>query len=139
MIKGWEWSKMGVASLVMGQFTVSEEWTKGINWVFACCYIFAKIKSLSKDFWWCMVKNGCDQPGYDTLNLAVPQKWIDKINRFFTCWHEFRRSKSWVNGFFGWAWPKMDMVFSSWDPKISCNLRTNLWIELIFWMLITIQ
>ena len=37
---------------------------------------------------------------------------------------------------FGWVWSNMDMPFSSWDSKICCILRINLWVEFVFWMLI---
>ena len=42
----------------------------------------------------------------------------------------------WYLGLLGQKWP---LSFSSWDPIISCILRMNLWIELIFWMLIVMQ
>ena len=32
----------------------------------------------------------------------------------------------------GQKWP---WCFNSWDPKICCILRTNLWIDLIFWLI----
>ena len=41
------------------KLTVSEEWTDGINWFFACWYRFTKIKSWSKMFSVDIVKNGC--------------------------------------------------------------------------------
>ena len=117
------------------KLTVSEEWTDGVNWFLTCWCRFAKIKSWSKNFLVGMVKNGS---GQGTLNLTVSQKWTDKTNWFFACWYKFREGKSWFNDFWGvcqkWPWP-----ISSWDPKICCVLRMNLWIELIFGMMMVMQ
>ena len=48
------------------KLTVSQEWTDGINWFFACSDIFTKIKSWSKICWVGIVKNGCGQSGHKT-------------------------------------------------------------------------
>ena len=56
------------------KLTVSEEWTDGINWFFACWYRFTKIKSWSKIYWVGMVKNGCGYSGHGTLKMTVFQK-----------------------------------------------------------------
>ena len=48
---GWVWSKMGVASLIIGLWKmVSEEWADGINRFFACWSRLTKIKNWSKLF-----------------------------------------------------------------------------------------
>ena len=44
-----------------------------------------------------MVKNGCGQSDVWTLKLTVSEKWTGKIKRFFSCWHKFRKAKSWFN------------------------------------------
>ena len=41
------------------KLTLSEEWTNGINWFFACWCRFITVKSWSKFYWVGMVKNGC--------------------------------------------------------------------------------
>ena len=49
---GWTYSKMGGANLVSGlNLNVSQEWTGGINWLFACYYKFLQFKRRLKIFW----------------------------------------------------------------------------------------
>ena len=127
---------------VCGQFgdgtlklTVSEEWADGINLFFACWYRFTKFKSWSKNFCVGMVKNGCGQSGQQTLILTVSQKWTDGMDWIFAFWYKFRKAKSWFDDFWVGMVKNGHGSFSSWDPKICCILRLNLWIELIFWML----
>ena len=49
---GWTYSKMGGANLVSGlNLNVSQEWTGGINWLFACYYKFLQFKRQLKIFW----------------------------------------------------------------------------------------
>ena len=59
------------------KLTVSEEWTDGINWFFACWYRFTKTKSWSKYFW--------GRHGQKWLWLVCSQDyktdWISKTNR----------------------------------------------------------
>ena len=103
-----------------------------------------------KFFWSGVVKNGCGQSGPWSLKLLLSQEWTDGINWFFTCRYNFMQIKKWLkfvavgmvsNGCGHWffvCWYKCRKAkcwFSSWDPKIFCILRINLWIELIFWML----
>ena len=80
------------------KLTVSEEWTDGINWIFACWYRFTKSKIWSKSFWVGMVEYGCGKSGYGTVKLTLPQKWTDEINWFF-CRYKFRKVKCWFNDF----------------------------------------
>ena len=83
-----------------------------------------------------MVKIECGQSGCRTLKLTVSQK--QGINWFFGCLYKFRKAKSWFNEF--WVGVvKMAMALSSWDPKTYCILITDLWTELMFWMLIVMQ
>ena len=44
---GWSWSKYerGQSALWTLNLTVSQEWTDGINWCFACWYKFTEIRS----------------------------------------------------------------------------------------------
>ena len=53
----------------------------------------------SKIFWFCMVKNGCDQSGLWALKLIVSQEWTDGINWFFACWYNFTEIKKWLKIF----------------------------------------
>ena len=75
-----------------------------------------------------MVKNGCGQYGHETLKLTLSQKWADGINWFFACCYIFRKAKSWFNNFWVDVVKNGSGLFSSWDPKICCMLRINLWI-----------
>ena len=45
---------------MFGKFTLSQEWTDGINWYFACWYKFMQIKMLLKILGIRMAKIGCD-------------------------------------------------------------------------------
>ena len=67
------------------KLTLSEEWTNGLNWFFACWCRFITIKSWSKFYWVGMVKNECCQSGHGTLKLTVSQNWTDEITWFFAC------------------------------------------------------
>ena len=40
------------------KLTVSVEWTDGINWYFACCYRFSKLKAGQKFIRWACSKMG---------------------------------------------------------------------------------
>ena len=54
--------KMSIICCVpmFGKFTLSQEWTDGINWYFACWYKFMQIKRWLKILGTRMAKNGCD-------------------------------------------------------------------------------
>lgn len=52
-----------------------------------------------KIFWLGVVQNGCDHSGHRTLKLALFQKWIDELNRFFSCWYKFREPKTNIYSF----------------------------------------
>ena len=43
------------------------------------------MKSCSKYFWVCMVKNGCDQFSHGTLKLTVSQEWMNGMNWVLVC------------------------------------------------------
>ena len=90
-------------------------------------------------FWLGIVKNGCQQSGLWTLKLTVSQGWADGIYWFFL--HTGTNSgKQKVDlMIFGGHGKKWLWLVSLWDSKICCILKMNLWIELIFWMLIVIQ
>ena len=90
-------------------------------------------------FWLGIVKNGCQQSGLWTLKLTVSQGRADGINWFFL--HTGTNSgKQKVDlMIFGGHGKKWLWLVSLWDSKICCILKMNLWIELIFWMLIVIQ
>ena len=99
---GTIWKVLGVGMVKNGcgqssngtlKLTVSEEWTDGINWFFACWYRFTKIKSWSKIFWVGIVENRYGQPGQRTLS------WLSLVYWFFKCWYKFRKAKSWFNNF----------------------------------------
>ena len=148
------WLKMSVVGIVKNgcgqscdgtlKLTVSVEWTDRINWVFACWYRFTKIISWSEIYWVGMVKNRCGQPGHRTLKLNSSQKWKDGLFilfyfiYFFACSYKFRKAKNWFNDFWVGFVKNGSDLFSSWDPKICCILRINLWI-VIFSMLIVTQ
>ena len=140
-----DWKFLGVSMIKNGcgqsgdrtlKLAVSEEWAGGINWLFACSYRFTNIKSWSRFFWVGMVKNGCGHSGHWTLEFTVSHKWTDGINWFL---HAGRNSGKLKIDDFWWVWLKWPWPFSSWDPKICCILIMNLWIELIFWMVIVMQ
>ena len=46
-----------------------------------------------------MAKNGCSQPGYETLELNVSQEWTVGINWFLARCYKFRKAKSCFNDF----------------------------------------
>ena len=52
------------------KLTLSEEWTDGRNWFFACWYKLRKAKKFN-DFWVGMVKSGYGLLVYKTLKSAV--------------------------------------------------------------------
>ena len=82
-----------------------------------------------------MVENGTGQFGDGALKLTLSEEWTDGRNWFFACWYKLRKAKSWFNDVCVGVVKKWPRLFISWDPKICCILRMNLWIELIFSML----
>ena len=116
------------------KLTVSEGWTDGVNWFFACQYRFTKIKSWSNIFGWAW-----SMWSQDSKIDCIWDNWIYGINWFFACWYKIRKAKCWWNEFFGGCGKKWSSYFSLWDPNICFIIRVNLWIELIFWMLIVVQ
>ena len=132
--RGWRGQKW-----VLLELTVSKEWTNGINLFFTCWYRFTRIKSISKMFWVGMVKNWCRQSGHETLKLTLSQKWPDRINWFFCMLVQIQKKENLIQKLMGGPCQKWPWSFSSWDTKIGSILRMNLWIELIFWMLIMMQ
>ena len=79
-----------------------------------------------------MIKNGRGQSGHRTLKLTVSQKWTDGVNWFFAFWYKFRKAESWLNDFW--------LGIKNWHGLlVRVTFRFNLWIELIFWMLIVKQ
>ena len=75
------------------KLSVSEEWTNGINWFFACWYRLTKIKRWSKKYGLGMVKNGCDQSDQRTLKLSLSGTSSTKL-----------KGDSII---FAWAWLKL--------------------------------
>ena len=113
--------------------------------IFCMLYEFLKIKSWSKYFSVSLVKNRCGQFDHWSLKLSLYQEWTDVTNYFFACWHKFRNAKCYFNDFW------VGMVKNVHKPNLSeilylikllssiiCILM-NLWIELIFCMLIVMQ
>ena len=60
----------GQSSLSTLKFFISQEWTNGINWFFACCYKFMQIKSWLKVLRIGKFKSGCVQSCDGTLKLT---------------------------------------------------------------------
>ena len=52
----------------------------GIKLFFTCWYKFTQIKRWRKILGLGIVKNGYDQSGHGIFNMAVSQKWTDRIN-----------------------------------------------------------
>ena len=65
------------------KLTVSEEWTDGIKWFFACWHIHKNWKLNKKLFWVGMVKSEYVHFDHGTLKLILSQKLTDGINWFF--------------------------------------------------------
>ena len=130
----------GQSGLWTLKLTVSEEWTDGTNWFFACWHKFMQINRWLKIFEVGIVKIGCGQSGDRTLKNEQIGMTI-----FFACWYRFTKIKNWsiffwgVGGWVGghghyWVWPVW-----SWDSKIECIPKMNRWNKLIFCMLAQIQ
>ena len=115
------------------KLSVSEEWTNGIYKQIFCMLIHdhQTLKADQKCFWLDMVKNGCSQSGHGT------KKWTDGIKSFFYVGTNSEKLNV-DSTIFRWAWSKM-AIFRSWDPNICYNLRMNLCVKLIFWMLVVMQ
>ena len=120
------------------KLAVSPEWTDGINWFFACWHKFTQTKRWLKNSGLSMVKNGCGQFGDRTLKLTVSEEWTDGINWVLACWHKFRRPKCWFSDFWvGMVKNGHGLLVD--ETQFCCILRMNLWIELIFWMVIVMH
>ena len=113
---GWAWLKKGEASQMTLTLTVSEEWTDVINWFFAGWYRFTKIKSWSKFY---IYRHG--------------QKWVWPVWSWDSRIDYISKMK---------RWNKLIFCILHWYKfriATGCTLRMNLWITLIFWMLIVMQ
>ena len=78
-----------------------------------------------------MVKSGCGQSGDGTLKLSVSQK-LNRWNRLIFCMLvQIQENQKLIQLFLVGHGQKYQRSFSSWDPKIFCILRMNIWIELI--------
>ena len=84
---------MGIVKNGSGQFangilklTVSQEWTNGMNWFFACRCEFRKTTSYCNIFWMDVVENGRDQLVYGTLKSAVSWEGVYELSWFLVCW-----------------------------------------------------
>ena len=64
------------------KFTLPQEWTDGINRIFACWYKFMQLKFLSKILGFSLVRNGFNQLCDGILKLTVSKELTDGINRF---------------------------------------------------------
>ena len=135
---GWYGQLCGQSCDGTLKLALSEEWTDGINWFFACWYWFTKIKSWLKIYWVGKVRNGCDHSGHGTLKLTVSQNWADGTNWFFYKLLQIQESWKLIQSFLSGPCQKWQWLFSSWDPKTCCILM-NIWIELISLMLIVMQ
>ena len=98
------------------KLTVSEEWTDGINWFFACQYRFTKIKSWSKHFWVGIVKNGCGQSDHRTLKLSVSSILV------FCMLVQIQESQKLTRWFLGGPVQRWHWSFTSRDSKVCCIL-----------------
>ena len=107
----------GQSGLWTLKFTVSQEWTDGINWFFACWYKFMQIKRWLKILEVSLIKNGCGQSYERTLKLTV---WrINRWNKLIFCIliNINKNQKLTKNLLCGrgkkWVWPVW-----SWNSKI---------------------
>ena len=82
---GWNIVKNGCGQSSDGtlKLSVSEEWTDGINWFFACWYKFRKAKSYFNDSGVGMVKNCYGLLVHETLKSAVSEEWMYELSWFF--------------------------------------------------------
>ena len=112
------------------KLTVSQEWTSGINWFFACWYSFMQIKRWFKILVAGMVKNGCGQSCDRTLKLTESEELTDGINWFFACWYRFTKIKSWSNIY--WVGMVKNGCAQSGHGTQDCISKLNRWNRLFF-------
>ena len=68
-----------------------------MNWFFACCYKFRKVKSYLNDFRMGMVKNGHGHLVCEALK-SVLKEWVYELSWIFTCWlWSNARTFGWIN------------------------------------------
>ena len=112
---------------------ISPEQIDEIAWFFAFLCKFMKIKSLLKMFCVGMVKNRCGHscPSHDSKIGCI--SWWNKL--IFCMLIKARNyfNNLWMRIVKIWAWP-----FSSLDLKTCCISRMNLWMEMIFCMLMVV-
>ena len=78
---------------------------------FACWYNFTKFKSLSKNFWLGMVKNGCGQSGLYTLKLNEQMELTDYLDVTTNSWKLKRWLKIFrVTGLYNWPHLKNEQL-----------------------------
>ena len=75
--------------------------------------------------------------------MGVASHRNKKMNRWnkviYSMLVRIQESQKSIQLFLGWCIEKWPWLFSSWDPRSCCTLKVNIWIELIFWMLIVMQ
>ena len=78
---------MGMVIVICGLrfsvLAVSQDWTNGINWFFACWYNFKQIKRWLKILGVGMVEKGCGHSHGQTLNIYLSEGWADWKNQIF--------------------------------------------------------
>ena len=130
------WCQSGLWTL---SSTVSQEWTDGINWFFACLWYVCANQKLIENFWdgygqkWVWTvwsqesKTDCilKMNGWNKLIFCMGVQIQESLK--IHCWFLDAHSQK-------QPWP-----FSLWDSKTCYVLRINLWIKLNFGILIVIQ
>ena len=129
-------NKYGWSGLWTLKSTESRELDNEINGFFVCCYKFIQIKRTFKILGVGMVKSGCGKSSDETLKLIISQEWTNGINWFFACWYKFQQAKSLFSDSWVGVVKNGSGIVVHDVPKICSILKMNLWIELIFWMLI---
>ena len=125
----WVWPFWWWDSL---KFSVFEEWQMEYINKFFCMLIHDHKNSK-------LIKIFLGEHGQKWVWPVWP--WGSKMNRWnkviCSYWYEFRKAKSWFN-YFWVGMVKKGHGFLFHETLISV-VRMNLWIELIFWMLIVMQ
>ena len=114
--------------------TISLEQIDKKTWFFACWYRFMEIKSWLKNIEVGVVKSMCGHLRVRTLKLALSQEAMNGINWFLVCWYKFKKDESSCSNFLVVVFKNRVWTFRSWDSKICCIWKMNLWNELIFYM-----
>ena len=68
----------GQSGLWTLKLMLSQEWTDGVKWFFACWYNFTQ--KVIENFGLSMAKDD------RSLKLTVSEEWTDEINWFLACW-----------------------------------------------------